>query len=265
MTKPFFKTIECSAEKMVGLQQVTVKSPALQARADVSFYLPPSAEKESDLPVVILLHGVYGSHWAWSLKGKVHETLESLIINKTSKPMLLVMPSDGLWGDGSGYIPHQVQDFEKWISTDLILLTKELFPQVSTKSAFFISGLSMGGYGAMRLGAKYPGIFSAFSAHSSVTAADQLNLFMEERLDLSRVENDEIDLIDVLLKNKNKLRPFRFDCGKKDPLFNFNKKLHKQLLENDIVHEFEFFEGAHEWSYWERNVAKSLTFFSSIT
>lgn len=61
------------------LRAMTVKSPALQARADLSIYLPEGHEKPDKLPVVTLLHGVWGSHWVWSLKGRAHLTLQHLI------------------------------------------------------------------------------------------------------------------------------------------------------------------------------------------
>ena len=60
-----FRTFE-SAAIGDGIHHVTLKSAALHRRADISFYVPPEAKVEK-LPLVILLHGVYGSHWAWWL------------------------------------------------------------------------------------------------------------------------------------------------------------------------------------------------------
>ena len=96
------------------------------------------------VPVVILLHGVYGSHWAWTMKGKAHETAQRLIDEGKIKPMILVMPSDGLFGDGSAYVPHKTENYEQWIVEDVIQVVKERIPQATDDSPIFITGLSMG-------------------------------------------------------------------------------------------------------------------------
>ena len=62
-------------------QLLTVKSPSLNKRADITVFNPGiKNEIGKSLPLVILLHGVYGSHWSWSLKGRAHEKLLQLIL-----------------------------------------------------------------------------------------------------------------------------------------------------------------------------------------
>ena len=123
-----FFTIETA--RLETLDVITVKSPALVGRGDVSVYKPEGAT--AGLPVVLLLHGVYGSHWAWALKGRAHRILQKLIDTGTIPPMLLVMPSDGLFQDGSGYLPHKSGiDYERWIAADVPLLVRELYPEVN--------------------------------------------------------------------------------------------------------------------------------------
>ena len=71
-----FRTVELSDPDIPGegLRFATVKSRALGQRADVTLYATPGADVATDLPIVTLLHGVYGSHWAWALKGGAHRT-----------------------------------------------------------------------------------------------------------------------------------------------------------------------------------------------
>ncbi len=99
-----FRTIEISnpAYSPPGLRFVTVKSAALGQRADILLFVPMQAEAQRDVPLVLLLHGVYGSHWAWAFKGGAHLTAQRLIDVRAIPPLVLAMPSDGLWGDGSG-------------------------------------------------------------------------------------------------------------------------------------------------------------------
>jgi len=117
----YFRTTDvATVPTSVGtLQMMTVKSPALKGRADLTLYVPDQAKGRANVPVVILLHGVYGSHWGWALKGQAHVTLQRLIDEGAIEPMIVAMPSDGLWGDGSGYVPHISQDFEQWIVEDV--------------------------------------------------------------------------------------------------------------------------------------------------
>jgi putative tributyrin esterase len=64
-----------------------------------------------------------------------------------------------LFGDGSGYVPHKTENYERWIVEDVIEVIKEQLPMVTQNSPIFITGLSIGGFGALRLGAKYPSVF----------------------------------------------------------------------------------------------------------
>lgn len=243
-----------------GLHFITVKSNALKKRADLAVYTPSTTE--GVLPIVILLHGVYGSHWAWAVKGKVHETAQKLIDAGQIKPMMLVMPSDGLYGDGSGYVPHKTADYERWIVEDVIEVIKEQFPQATNESPIFITGLSMGGFGAMRLGPKYPSLFRAFSGLSSITHFSQLGEFVEDFQQLKTDALEQDSVWDYLLKNKDHLPPFRFDCGSEDILIEHNRELHKNLSINNIPHTYQEFSGGHSWEYWEEHIADTLLFFN---
>ena len=121
----------------------------------------PSARAAAPLPLVILLHGVYGSAWSWPLLGGAHLTVARLIEAEEIAPVALAMPSDGLWGDGSGYVPHSDADYERWIVDEVPAAAALGDDRVTPDSPLFIAGLSMGGFGALRLGAKYPIGFAA--------------------------------------------------------------------------------------------------------
>ena len=94
---PFF-SLSASNPKFEtnGIRHATVKSRALGQRADITFWIPDSSSELGDLPIVLLLHGVYGSHWDWVYQGGVHQTAERLINTGQISPMILAMPSDGL-------------------------------------------------------------------------------------------------------------------------------------------------------------------------
>src|SRR5215207_499714 len=100
-----FRTVEVSdaAYEQEGLRFITAKSRHLKGRGDVCLFVPGEAGVQPSLPVTILLHGVYGSAWNWPLKTGVHRMAAEMIGKGLLAPMVLAMPSDGLWGDGSAY------------------------------------------------------------------------------------------------------------------------------------------------------------------
>ena len=258
-----FRTIEISNPDFEDSQIrfVTLKSRHLNGRGDICIYVPTESELNKT-PVAILLHGVYGSSWVWALKGGACKTINRLISENKIKPMILVMPSDGLWGDGSGYLPHSNRDFEKWICEDVIEAVKKVIPEAHATKKSCLAGLSMGGYGALMIGAKYPEKFCAISAHSSMTSVSHMSLFVEEPLSTFRQpQKMDEEVFDIMKKNRSRLVPTRFDCGREDLLLPANQKLHEQLSSEGIPHIFNEFEGKHEWKYWEEHLADTLLFF----
>lgn len=247
------------------LRFITFKSPALKGRGDMTLFIPPASESATRLPLVILLHGVYGSHWNWALKGGAHRTAQEMIGWGEIPPMILVMPSDGLWGDGSGYIPHITTDYAAWIVDDVIDCVQATVPQTDANSPVFISGLSMGGFGALYLGAKFPGRFAGISAHSSITHYDQFEIFSRQPMSTYQI-TDEQDksVLFWLLKNREQLPPLRFDCGVSDLLIDYNRELHQALQKHGLDHMYEEFPGGHSWEYWGKHLRDSLRFFGVI-
>lgn len=260
MTK--FHTIRKSNPRfsLEGVTHITVKSAALRRRVDTSVYVPSDSDDDIDLPVVVLLHGVYGSHWSWMGSAGAHLTLQKLIDSGDMSKFVLVTPSDGLWGDGSGYVDHGIENYEQWITTEIPNLLREEVDQVTDKSSFYIGGLSMGGWGTLWCGIRNPSIFEGVSAHSAITHIDEMSKFVEEDWTFWKDDN-RIHSIQQLIKSRGVSQPIRFDCGMDDLLIEGNRSLHQYLKSNDIDHIYEEFSGSHEWGYWEEHVEKTFRFF----
>lgn len=266
MTMKKFHTYEISDPRFEpeNLRYITVKSEHLRGRGDCTVFVP-EGDTSGGLPLVILLHGVYGSHWAWTRKIGVHTIAGELIRSGALAPMVIAMPSDGLWGDGSGYLAHNGKDFEKWITEDVPGLVRQGVPAVRSSSPVFIGGLSMGGFGALRLAAKYPELFQGASGHSSITCLEDFLPFLaetERAYYSSRFGKER--LLDYMMEKRDKLPPFRFDCGRKDILIESNRALHEDLIRNGIPHQYDEFEGEHSNDYWHENIHRSLLFFHHL-
>ncbi|WP_396625760.1 alpha/beta hydrolase [Luteitalea sp.] len=245
-----------------GLRHVTVKSPALRGRGDVTVWCPPGVDEPAGL--VILLHGVYGSHWAWALQGGAHRTAARLIADDAIPAFALAMPSDGLRGDGSGYVRHADGfDAARWIVHEVPLATREAIPGLRHDVPRFIAGLSMGGFGALRLGAASPNAFRAVSGHSSITHISQMVQFIEEDVASIGAPPEDASVLDAIIRAGDRLPPLRFDCGVDDQLIEENRALHRDLEARGIAHTYEEFPGAHTWAYWERHLEDTLRFFAA--
>lgn len=246
-----------------SLRFLSFRSDSLGGRGDVLLFTPPDADHER-LPLLILMHGVFGCQWNWWLNGDVATTASAMLRDGTMSPMMIAMPSDGLWGDGSGYVPHAHADYERWIAEDLPACLRELFPQLD-QDKFFLSGLSMGGFGALRLGMKYPERVAGISTHSSVTHVSQLPRFIPypESAFLYAGATDT-DLLHWAKVNREKLPPIRFDCGTEDQLIEDNRTLHHALKELSVPHTYEEFSGGHDWPYWTEHLRQTLAFCTHI-
>lgn len=261
-----FRTFELSDPRFErdGLRFVTVKSPALRRRADLCFWAPPIGAAAGPMPLVILLHGAGASGWSWPLSGGAHLTTGRLVETEEIAPVALIMPSDGMWGDGSGYVPHADADYERWIVDEVPQAAALVDDRVNASSPAFIAGLSMGGFGALRLGAKYPDRFRAISAHSAVTTLGRLAEVIEEPLggvpSFGQPDGTALHWLEV---NAARLPPLRFDCGTSDHLLPGNRALHAALESRGIEHAYEEFPGGHDWTYWRLHLADALRFFDA--
>lgn len=256
-----FRTTELSdaAISLDGLRFMTVKSAALGQRADLTLCATAGVTAES--PVILLLHGVYGSHWAWAAKGAAHLTAEALVAEGSLPPVILCMPSDGLWGDGSGYVAH-AQDFETWVLEEAPAAARLAYG--GGPSPLLVCGLSMGGFAALRFAGKHPDKVAAASAHSALTRVEQLDgLIAESRTGWSDAPEDQC-VLSALRNAPGTLPPFRFDCGVEDAFLNANRELHDALSAAGIAHGYAERPGGHEWSYWRRELAESLRFFGTV-
>jgi len=261
-----FRTVERAdpAISSAGLDFVTVKSAALGRRADVTLFVPAGADGETDLPIVQLLHGVYGSHWAWALKGGAHLTAARLIAAGRLPPIALLMPSDGLWGDGSGYVRQAGSDAERWIIEEVPALARQLIAGCTERSPLLVAGLSMGGFGALRLAGKHPRRIAAAASLSAITHAAQLLGLIAESCEGWSDEAADRSVLAALTGARGPLPPLRIDCGEADALLEANRELHRALERAAVRHVYAERPGGHDWPYWARTLEDTLLFFGEV-
>jgi S-formylglutathione hydrolase FrmB len=242
-----------------GLRSATVSSLALGRRGDATFWAPPGDHE--NLPVVILLHGVYGSHWAWAQKAGAHRIAQALVDSGGLPPLALAMPSDGLFGLGSGYVKHAAGDFRAWILDEIPELAALTLPGVTPESPLAIAGLSMGGFGALLLGARNGDRVRAVAGLSSITDFAQMRFFVGD-ISGYDVADEDRSVLEAIRANRHRLPAIHIDCGETDPLIEPNRALHTALEADDIVHSYVEHPGGHEWPYWETHLGAALQFLA---
>lgn len=259
-----FRTVRASPPDSLppGLLFVTVQSPALAGRGDLAIFAPTGvATVGKDIPLVVLLHGVYGSFWNWTLNGGAHDVLAELTARGEVGPMVLAMPSDGLAGEGTAYLDHGAADFERWVTDDVPACVAEAIPCVTDRSPLMLAGNSMGGFGALRLAARHADRVAAVSAHSPITDLDDLALFTADDLGATLgVPQHERSLAALLARPGDDLGRIHIDCGTHDPLIGSNRRLHDALDRSGVRHTYEEYDGAHNWASWHRRIAVGLRF-----
>ncbi|MEJ5171529.1 MAG: alpha/beta hydrolase-fold protein, partial [Fimbriimonadales bacterium] len=136
-----------------------------------------------------------------------------------------------------------------------------------TTDRWCVTGLSMGGYGAVRFALRRPELFGSAHSHSgAVMFGHVAGLARPEQREFERLvgpnpEGSDYDLYALASQLDPASRPkLRLDCGTEDFLLDANRDFHRHLTELGFEHEYEEFPGEHEWGYWDLHVREALDF-----
>ncbi len=146
----------------------------------VSVYLPPqySTDAGRRFPVIYLLHGFGADHKAF-IRGayqnlNVRVSMDSLIDAGKVQPMIVVTPNARNRFDGSFYANSSATgNWEDFVAKDLVRSIDRRYRTIAKSSSRGVAGHSMGGYGALTLGMRNPGVFSAVYALSPCCLGEQ--------------------------------------------------------------------------------------------
>ncbi|MBT5832906.1 MAG: esterase family protein [Candidatus Latescibacteria bacterium] len=233
------------------------RSPALIKACSMNVIFPD--DKEGPFPVFYLLHGLSDDHSIWMRRTSIERYVQDL-------PIIVVMP-DG----GRSFYCDAVEGpaYENHIIQDVIAFTDRIFNTLPTREGRVIGGLSMGGYGALKLALKYPNLFCSAVSHSGalgITKVKPKNVRQDMRVEFPQIfGTNPFGGKDCLYKlaetvDKDQLPALRIDCGTEDSLVQANRDYHAHLNQLDIPHEYEEFPGAHTWDYWDVHVQEAITF-----
>ncbi len=213
-------------------------------------------------PTVYLLHGHGGNAKAWiTIKPELKEIADR-------EGMIFVCPD----GNNSWYWDSPVNPayrYETFVSKELIQYIDTHYPTRADRTGRAITGLSMGGHGAMWLALRHKDMFGAVASMSGgLDIRPFPNNWGMALLLGAEGENqsvwDEHTAINQISRLKNGDLAILFDCGYDDFFFEVNNDFHKKLLKYKIQHDFIVRPGAHNADYWKNSIDYQLLFFKKF-
>jgi putative tributyrin esterase len=212
--------------------------------------------------VIYLLHGLAGHYDNWT-------NLTKLVQYAAPYKFIIVTPEGGDgWYTDSSTVPND--KYESYIIQELIPEIDKKFRTLADRDHRIIAGLSMGGYGAIKFGLRYPNLFSvvgSFSGGLDAPLRGQNSPFLRPSIlsvfgpegSKTRRDNDIYSMVRDMPTEQLKNIPFIYlDCGTDDSFFQINRDFDTLLLEKKIPHEFRELPGKHEWPYWDSQVQEFL-------
>jgi putative tributyrin esterase len=156
--------------------------------------------------------------------------------------------------------------YERSLLDDVIGFVDRTFHTIPEREGRVIGGLSMGGYGAIKLALKYPQLFCSAVAHSAALDVRWRIERPESSAEMRRIfgpapgggPNDPYALAATI--DRTRLPALRLDCGREDGLLEENRAFHRHLEQLGIPHEYAEFPGAHTWDYWDHHVQEAIAF-----
>ena len=239
----------------------TMHMSSLALRREVTYHIlipDPQDVGPGPYPVLLQLHGFSDDGTAWLYKSNLLMYAEYL-------PLIIVLPSteNCWWADVS-----PSQQFETFVMSDLWNHVTQTFP-VRKDGRWAIGGLSMGGFGALRLGLKYPDRFCSIFAHSSrIPTLDEIAVaepLFPELVRKNLAWRTDMDCYTLAKKvDPSSMPRLSFDCGVDDELLPDNRRFHEHLNKLKLPHQYLEHPGAHTWDYWDKHVQTALGQHSEV-
>jgi putative tributyrin esterase len=263
---------------MVGMAffHMNFFSPTLLVGTDVNVFIPTPDSGElstgQDIgyfhdgvkyPVLYLLHGAYGDYSDWARLTGIERYAQA-------HKIAVVMPSadNSFYQDmyrGGKYLTYFTRELPDYIA--------RLFPVSTKREDTFVAGLSMGGYGAVRVAFEMP---ERFGAAASLSGAIDLLAALGDAekephrppfywdaifADPGKVEGSDADLFALAQKRLaegRKLPPIYQTVGTEDLIYPANLSAKKKLEELGLELTYAEHPGIHDWEFWDAHIRDVL-------
>jgi S-formylglutathione hydrolase FrmB len=225
--------------------------------------IKPQLYKKEELrfPVVYLLHGYGGWYSNWIIR-------VPQLNDYADKYNIIIVCPDG--GPSSWYFDSPLDSsmrYETYIGEEVPAFIDKRYHTIKDRNARAITGLSMGGHGALFIAFRHAGDFGACG---SISGGVDLNS-SKNKYDIQKRIGDTIKYADnwtnysvkkVVEQYPKDSLAIIMDCGLSDAFFKDNRSLHEKMLALKIPHDYIERPGKHEWPYWRNSIEYHLLFFN---
>lgn len=203
-------------------------------------------------PTLYLLHGLSDDHTIWQRRTSIERYVSNM-------GMAVVMPSAArCW-----YTDSPSGKYFSYVADELPEICREFFPNMSSaREDTYIAGLSMGGYGAFKIGMSRPERFSMAAALSGVM---DVTLYCEKPEhrhifgDTIRGTKNDLFTLATTLAESGKPKPELFQwCGTEDALYPCNVQMRDRLRELGYSLTYSESHGIHSWDCWDVQIQNVL-------
>lgn len=243
----------------MALLHVNFFSNILGMMMNMDVILPQGTQHDAVYPVLYLLHGMSDDYSVWQRRTSIERYADE-------KRIAVVMPATHLgWYTD---MKHGLK-YYTYIAKELPAICLDLFPKISPRREdTYAAGLSMGGYGALKLGLLDP---ETFSAVASLSGAVNMSVYKDENNkndlffnvfgtpeDFCGSDNDLYTVAGRLAESGRLLPKIYLWCGTEDFLYNQNISMRDRLNSLSYDLTFEESSGDHQWKYWDEKIKSVL-------
>lgn len=240
-----------------GQKEFVLHSKYLPSPDTTWVFTPKNLIKDQKVPAVILLHGFSGNYKHWN-------NIMSAQKYADDYGFIIICP-DGLYNSWYLNSPaNPKRQYENFFFNEFMPKIKKDYP--IDDSNLFITGLSMGGHGALWLFLKQPNLFrSAGSTSGGVNLRDAIGKFGVPELLGNPKQDDpiwlEYSVINKIEGLKGMDKEIIFDCGADDFFYASNNALKQKCDSLKIKATYISQPGNHNSAYWAKSIKQQFDFF----
>ena len=221
-------------------------------------YIERDAEK---FPVLYLLHGAGGNHASWNQSTQCAQLADQF--------EFIILCPDG--GSTSWYYDSPIDptyQYETHVAVECVQYMDRNYRTRANRVSRAISGMSMGGHGAMYLAIRHPDTFgTSVCLMGGVDIRPFPNNWeIKKRLgeiSTNRGNWEEHTVMNQAKKLKDEQIRIVLDCGRGDFFLQVNRALHMQLLQDGISHIYEEHQGVHNWQFCKDAIERQFPYIAT--
>lgn len=247
----------------MALLEYRFYSQILEQNTMANVILPDGEPPVEGFPTLWLLHGLSDNHTAWSRNSNIEKYVEG-------KGLAVVMPDAY-----RSYYTNMQTGLRYWdfISEEIQQIMRRTFRLSQRREDNFAAGLSMGGYGAFKLGLRNPERYAAVcSLSGALDIRTRLQMATPEQLvelksifgDVQTLKSEGNDLIALAeqITEPDQYPRFYQACGTEDFLYQYNQNFLCAVKVAGLDISYTEAPGSHTWDFWDTYIQEFLKFIS---